>query len=190
MNVPDTGSVRHQSISRPTAFNIFVTEHPVVPVDSLLTVGGEPSSRALVRFGLSRNFLDSASIVRATLELTPVAPIYSVRGDPSLMRAIPVVGDVGAKSPISSDSIAIRLGTDTLPLVQTDTIQFDVTRHVQVWQASSDRPQSIFLVMTPEVATWARAQFFSTRAHAADPSVLVAPRLHITYQRSFPFETP
>lgn len=190
VNVPDTGSVRHQSISRPTAFNIFVTEHPVVPVDSLLTVGGEPSSRALVRFGLSRNFLDSASIVRATLELTPVAPIYSVRGDPSLMRAIPVVGDVGAKSPISSDSIAIRLGTDTLPLVQTDTIQFDVTRHVQVWQASSDRPQSIFLVMTPEVATWARAQFFSTRAHAADPSVLVAPRLHITYQRSFPFETP
>jgi hypothetical protein len=162
----------------------------VVPVDSLLAVGGEPSSRALVRFGLSRQFLDSATIVRATLELTPVAPIYSLRGDPSLMQAIPVVGDVGAKSPISSDSIAARLGTDTLPLIQSDTLQFNVTRHVQVWQASSDRPQSIFLRVAPEAATFARAQFYSTRSHGPDPSVPVAPRLRITYQRSFPFQTP
>jgi hypothetical protein len=190
LDVPDTGSVKHQSVSRPTAFNTFVTQNPVVPVDSLLTVGGEPSSRALVRFGLSRAFLDSASIVRATLELTPVAPVYSLRGDPSFMQAVPVVGDVGAKSPISSDSIALRLGTDTLPLVLSDTIQFNVTRHVQVWQASSERPQSIFLRIAPEAATFARAQFFSTRSHAADPSVLVAPRLRITYQRSFRFETP
>ena len=192
VDVPDTGSVRHQSISRATAFNTFVTENPLVPVDSLLTVGGEPSSRAIIRFGLSREFLDSASIVRATLELTPVAPIYSLRGDPSLIQAVPVIGDVGAKSPISSDSIAIRQGTDTLPLVQADTIQFNVTRHVQVWQGAPDRPQSIFLRMGPsgEAATFARAQFFSTRSHAADPSVPVAPRLRITYQRSFRFETP
>jgi hypothetical protein len=190
VDVPDTGSTKHQSISRPTAFNTFVTQNPVVPVDSLLAVGGEPSSRALVRFGLSRQFLDSATIVRATLELTPVAPIYSLRGDPSLMQAIPVVGDVGAKSPISSDSIAARLGTDTLPLIQSDTLQFNVTRHVQVWQASSDRPQSIFLRVAPEAATFARAQFYSTRSHGPDPSVPVAPRLRITYQRSFPFQTP
>jgi hypothetical protein len=190
VDVPDTGSVKHQSVSRPTAFNTFVTENPVVPVDSLLTVGGEPSSRALLRFGLSREFLDSASIVRATLELTPVAPIFSLLGDPSLIRAVPVVGDVGAKSPISSDSIAIRLGTDTLPLIQSDTLHFDVSRHVQVWQASSERPQSIFLQIGPEAATFARAQFFSTRSHGPDPAVLVAPRLRITYQRAFPFENP
>jgi hypothetical protein len=190
VNVPDTGSIQHQSLSRPTAFNSFVTQNPVVPVDSLLTVGGEPSSRALVRFGLSREFLDSATVVRATLELTPVAPIYSLRGDLSFMQAVPVVGDVGAKSPISSDSIAIRQGTDTLPLIQSDTIRFNVTRHVQVWQASTDRPQSIFLRVAPEAATFARAQFFSTRSHGPDPSVLVAPRLRITYQRSFPFENP
>jgi hypothetical protein len=190
VNVPDTGSIQHQSISRPAAFNTFVTENPVVPVDSLLTVGGEPSSRTLVRFGLSREFLDSAFVVRATLELTPVAPIYSLQGDPSVMQAVPVVGDVGAKSPISTDSLAIRQGTDTLPVVQSDTIQFNVTRHVQVWQASTDRPQSIFLRMAPEAATWARAQFFSTRSHGPDPSVLVAPRLRNTYQRSFPFDNP
>jgi hypothetical protein len=190
VDVPDTGSVKHQSISRPTAFNTFVTENPIVPIDSLLTVGGEPSSRALIRFGLSRDFLDSASILRATLEVTPVRPIFSLQGDPSFIQAIPVVGDFGAKSPISSDSIALRLGTDTLPLVQSDTVRFNVTRHVQVWQVSSDRPQSIFLRLAPEAASFARGQFFSTRSHGPDPSVLVAPRLRITYQRSFPFENP
>ena len=190
VDVPDTGSVKHQSVSRATAFNTFVTENPLMPVDSLLTVGGEPSSRALVRFGLSRAFLDSATIVRATLEITPVRPILSLHGDPSILQAVPVAGDIGAKSPVSTDTTALRQGTDTLPVVQSDTIRLNVTRFVQVWQASSARPQSIFLRIAPEAATFARAQFFSTRSHGPDPSVPVAPRLRITYQRSFPFENP
>jgi len=148
VDVPDTGSVKHQSLTRATAFNTFVTENPIVPVDSLLTVGGEPSSRALVRFGLSSAFLDSASIVRATLEITPVGPIYSLRGDRSFILAKAVVGDIGAKSVVTGDTTAIT--TDTLPDVQTDTIFMDVTRIVRVWQASRQRPQSIFLSMFPE----------------------------------------
>jgi len=191
VDVPDTGSVKHQSIRRATAFNIFLTENPLVPFDSLLTVGGEPSSRALVRFGLSRPFLDSTTIVRATLEVTPVRPIISLPTDPSVIQAVAVVGDIGAKSPLTIDTTAIR--PDTLPPIQTDTMLFDVTRIVRAWQASSARPQSIFLrIQFPaqEAATFARAQFFSTRSHAADSSVLVAPRLRITYQRSFAFENP
>jgi hypothetical protein len=188
VDVPDTGSVKHQSITRATALNTFVTADPVTPVDSLLTVGGEPSSRALVRFGLSNEFLDSAEIVRATLEISPVRPIYSLRGDRSFLLAKAVVGDIGAKSVVTSDTTAITI--DTLPEVQADTISMDVTRIVRVWQASRDRPQSIFLNLFPEAATFARAQFFSTRSHGSDPTVLVAPRLRITYQRGFPFETP
>ena len=69
VDVPDTGSVRNQTLTRTTDFNTFVTQNPVVPDDTLLTVGGEPSSRALVRFGVSDAFLDSTTIVRATLEL-------------------------------------------------------------------------------------------------------------------------
>ena len=44
--------------------------------------------------------------------------------------------------------------------------------------------------LQPEAATFARAVFFSTRSQGPDPSVLVAPRLRITYQRSFAFESP
>jgi hypothetical protein len=187
LDVPDTGAIRKQSMNRTTAFNTFVTQNPVVPDDTLLTVGGEPSSRALLRFGLSNGFLDSSTIVRATLELTPVRPILGLPTDPSGLQTIAVVGDLGAKSPLTTDVSFIR--QDTLPAVQSDTVRLEVTRVVQLWQSARDRPQSLFLRLLPEAATFARAVFHSTRSHVPD-GTLVAPRLRITYQRSFPFENP
>jgi hypothetical protein len=193
VDIPDTGSLKQQAIIRPAAFNTFVTREPVTPVDSLLTVGGEPSSRALVRFALSNEFLDSVSIVRATMALTPVRAIIGLPTDPTTLLINQLVGDLGAKSPITSDTTFI--GHDTLASVQADTIKIDVTRLVQLWQSARERPKSVFLRIGPallpeEGATFARPVFFSTRSHGPDPSVLVAPRIRITYQRSFPFENP
>ena len=190
VDVPDTGSLRNQTLSRGTTFNTFVTQNPVVPDDGLLTVGGEPSSRALVRFGLSDAFLDSTTIIRATLEVTPVQPIIGLPTDPSSIQVIAVLGDLGAKSPLrttAADAAAGLIRQDTLPAVQSDTLKFDMTRIMQLWQ-NSRGPQSIFLRLIPEGATFARAVFFSTRSPSG--GVLVAPRLRITFQRSFPFETP
>jgi hypothetical protein len=189
VDVPDTGSVRNQSLTRATTFNTFVTQNPIVPVDSLLTVGGEPSSRALVRFGLTDQFLDSTTIVRATLELTPVHPIIGLPSDVFALDTRAVVGDIGAKSPVTTTDTRFIL-LDTLPTVQSDTVRIEITSIVQLWQSSRDRPQSVFIRMLPEAATFARAVFYSTRSHGPDPTVLVAPRLRITYQRSFPFENP
>jgi hypothetical protein len=191
VDVPDTGAIKHQVVTRPTAFNTFVTQNPVVPDDTLLTLGGEPSSRALVRFALSDDFLDSTTIIRATLELTPVAPIVGLPSDPSLFQTVALVGDLGAKSPVASTSLDIAAGfirQDTLPTVQSDTLRVEMTRIVQLWQSSRTRPQGVFLRLGPEGATFARAVFFSTRSSAG--GVLVAPRLRITFQRSFPFENP
>jgi hypothetical protein len=188
-NVPDTATaILHPALTRATAFNTFVTQNPIVPVDSLVTVGSEPSNRGLLRFALSSEFLDSSTIVRATLELTPVQPIIGLPDDPSILRTLAVVGDLGAKSPITTDVTFIR--DDTLPPVQSDTLRVDITRIVHLWQSTRSRPQSVSLRMVPEAATFGRAVFFSTRSHGPDPSVLVAPRLRITYQRSFPFENP
>jgi hypothetical protein len=187
LDVPDTGATRKQSLIRTTVFNTFVTQNPVVPDDTLLTVGGEPSSRALLRFGLSNEFLDSSTIVRATLELTPVRPILGLPTDPSALQILAVVGDLGAKSPLTGDSAFIR--SLILPPVQTDTVQLEVTRIVQLWQSARTRPQSVFLRLLPEAATFARAVFYSTRSRVPGGE-LVAPRLRITYQRSFPFENP
>jgi hypothetical protein len=185
--LPDTGTIRKQTFSRGTAFNTFVTQDPLVPADSLLTIGGEPSSRALIRFGLTDAFLDSATIVRATLELTPARPIIGLPGDPAFLETLAVLGDIGAKSPVTGDSLTL---SDTLPTFTTDTIRLDVTNIVQLWQAVRQRPQSIYLRVLPEAATFTRTQFFSTRSQGPDPAAPVAPRLRVTYQRAFPFENP
>jgi hypothetical protein len=191
VDVPDTGSVRNQTMIRTTAFNAFLTQNPVVPDDTLLLVGGEPASRALVRFGLTDAFLDSTTIVRATLELTPARPIIGLPTDASAIQTLAVVGDLGAKSPLSTTPADFAAGfvrLDTLPAVQSDTLRIDMTRIVRLWQSARSRPQSIFLRMIPEGATFARAAFFSTRSPSG--GVLVAPRVRITFQRSFPFENP
>jgi hypothetical protein len=186
VDVPDTGSVRNQAMLRTTAFNTFLTQNPVVPDDTLLLVGGEPSSRTLVRFGLTDAFLDSTTIVRATLELTPARPIIGLPTDASAIQVLAVIGDLGAKSPLTNDVNFIR--QDTLPAVQSDTLKIEMTRIVQFWQSSRSRPQSIFLRLIPEGASFARAAFFSTRSPSG--GVLVAPRLRLTFSRSFPFENP
>ena len=185
LDVPDTTSIRKQSMVRGTRFNTFVTESPVVPSDTLLTVGGEPSSRSLLRFDLPSSLLDSAFVVRATLELIPATPILGLPTDIATLQAAAVVSDLGAKSPLTTE-LALTI-TDTLDAVQSDTVRLEVTNLVQRWQLDRARPQAIFLRLgaDSEGASFSRAVFGSSRS----PSI-GAPRLRITYQRSFPFETP
>ena len=77
---------------------------------------------------------------------------------------------------------------DTLSAVQSDTFRLDVTSIVRFWQSTRTAPQSIFLRMFPEGATFSRAQFLTTRSPTTGG--VVAPRLRITFQRSFSFENP
>lgn len=188
LDVPDTGSIRNQALARASVFNTFVTREPVQPADSVLTVGGEPSSRALIRFGLPDAFLDSALIVRATLELIPARPILGLPTDPATLDTRALLADLGAKSPVARLEVpneAVFVERDTLPAVQTDTVRVEITRLVQLWQTTRARPQAVFLKLDPEAATFSRAVFGSTRAPA-----IGGPRLRITYERSFPFESP
>jgi hypothetical protein len=182
VDVPDTGAVRRQTISPPLAFNAFVTAAPLVPDPNFLTVGGEPSSRALVRFDLPPSIEDSGTIVRATLELIPREPILGLRGDPARLQAAALLADIGAKSPITSDARFITTGT--LEVGSADTVRLDVTSIVQLWQTTT-RPEAVFLSLQPEGGSFSRPAFGSTRS-----GTVGAPRLRLTYLRPFPFENP
>lgn len=187
LDVPDTGTTLKPPISRGTVFNTFVTQNPTVRDDTLLTVGGEPSSRALIRFGLPRGFVDSITVIRATLELTPAQPIVGLPTDPATLQATGVISDLGAKSALAIPPVASVITQDTLSTLVTDTVLMDVTSHIRLWQTSASRPEAIFLSLLPEGATFTRVVFFSTRSHVPD-GTNVAPRLRLTYQRPFPFE--
>jgi len=184
VDVPDTATaIRKQQIVRSAGFNTFVVENSPTTDTTLLTVGGAPSSRSLLRFDLPQAIEDSGTIVRATLELTPSMPILGLPTDPALLTATAVLADLGAKSPITTDPTFIA--GDTLPPGIAGVVSLDVTRLVQLWVSSSERPQSIFLTLLPEAASFMRAEFGSSRR----PDVGV-PRLIIDYQMPFPFERP
>lgn len=178
-DLADTDAEKKQTLSRVTAFNTFVTQSTPAPDPSLLLVGGAPSSRALIRFALSPALLDTARIVRATLELVPNGPIGGLPSDPALLQSRLVVADLGAKSPLDP----LRILQDTLPIGSADTVRFEVTQLVKSWQAS-DIPQAVFLQLVPEAASFTEVVFGSTRSAAGGP------RLRITYLLPFPFESP
>jgi hypothetical protein len=183
LDVPDTGSTRHQSVTRGPTFNAFVTESPLVPDDAFLTVGGEPSARALLRFDLPEDIEDSATIVRATLELVPQAPLLGLPSDPPLLQAKALLADLGAKSPVTSD---VRfISSDTLSVGSADTVRLDMTPIVRLWQSTSEQPEAVFLSLLPEAASFTRPVFGSTRS-----GTVGAPRLRVTYLKPFPFENP
>ena len=184
VDVPDTGSVRNQTLTAQTAFNTYVLAAPPTPDPDLLTVGGEPSSRALVRFDLPEPIEDSATIVRATLELIPVAPILGLQTDPPLIEARALFADLGAKSPVVTTDTRFVV-SDTLSVGTADTIRLDVTPIVRLWQADDERPEAVFLSLLPEAASFSRPVFGSTRSGAPGP-----PRLRVTYLKPFPFENP
>jgi hypothetical protein len=182
LNVPDTGSVRDSIVARTAAFNTTVTQSPQVPDPAFLTVGGEPSSRALIRFDLPQHIEDSATIVRATLELVPRSPMLGLPSDPARLVARALLADLGAKSPVAGDEFT---SADTLVVGSADTVRLDMTPIVRLWQSSSSLPDAVFLSLLPEAATFTRPVFGSTRS-----GTVGGPRLRVTYLKPFPFENP
>ncbi len=183
LDVPDTTtSIVHQTVARGTQSNSFVTQSPFAAPPATLLVGGEPSSRSFVRFDLPPRIKDSASVVKATLELLPAGPIPGLATDPAILDVLPVLSDLGPKSPLDEQ----RISQATLPIGGTDTVRVDVTQMVKLWQSASERPQEVALRLRPEAASFTRAVFGST-----DPvSPVGSPRLHVTYLLAFPFENP
>ena len=60
----------------------------------------------------------------------------------------------------------------------------DVTNMVRAWQGKSGLPQVLFLLATPEAASFSRPVFRSTRSASGGP------RLRLTYTLQFPFSRP
>jgi len=183
-DIPDTGTAKLRTITVGPAFNTHVNELPPFDDPTLLAIGGEPSARAILRFDLPPRIRDSATIVRATLELTLVAPISGLPTDPDSMLARALLADVGAKSPVNSTPG--RVPVDTLENGAT-SISLEMVRLVELWLGDTPRPSALSLALAGrEAASFTRPVFYSTRA--ADP--LLWPRLRVSYLRSFPFETP
>jgi hypothetical protein len=185
LDVPDTGTARLRSFPLTATINSSVA--PVQQTDdtTLLAVGGAPAARTLLRFELPSRIRDSATIVRATLELTPVAPITGLPTDSLRLHARAVLADLGAKSPVESRVVA----ADTLEPGHSGTVELEVVHLMQqVWLRQTTGPAALVVSLAPELesASFSQPVFYSTRA--IDPGLW--PRLRVSYLLSFPFENP
>ena len=185
VDIPDTGTAKLRTFPATAAFNSSVAAVSQTDDSTLLAVGGSPAARALLRFDIPPRIRDSASIVRATLELTPVAPITGLPTDPVRLQGRGVLADLGAKSPVEP---RFGVATDTLEPGTSGTVGLEVTRLMQLLWLGSTRPTALVLSLAPdlEAASFSRPVFYSTRA--ADPTL--RPRLRISYLLAFPFENP
>ena len=179
--IADTG-LQKQVIVRGPQFTSFVSRNPPALDPDLLTVGGAPTARSIIRFTLPPFLRDSASLLRATLELVPASPLLGLPGDSTALEIRNVLLDLGAKSPLLISTG--RLGRTILEQGSMDTVKVEILPVVQLWQSGDSLPQALMLQVTPVASSFMRPVFESTRSGGP------APRLRISYLVDFPFERP
>ncbi len=177
--VTDTVQQR-QTITTATLTNGWVTRTPTVHHPDLLYLGGAPSGRTVLRFAVPKAIIDSTSLVRATLELVPAAPLHGLPTDPAAIEVRGVTADLGAKS----TPIFTFLQSRALPVGTRDTVRIEVFGLVQLWASATGIPQTLYLSLAPEAGSFHEPVFFSSRSGQGTP------RLRITYLRPAPVERP
>lgn len=170
VNVLDTARQRQLLTGTPERDNYVINFEPPADPD-LLRLGGPAGARALVRFEVPDLLRDSANVLRATLELTPVGPFVGLPNDTTRLEVRAVVADLGAKSLVHPSFGALEI----IPLGSPGTLVADVRDAVQVWLVQNGPPPALFLGISPEGGSFLQPVFHSTR------SMLGRPRIRITY---------
>lgn len=148
----------------------FVLENPdTEEMGDTLVLGGVPSARTILRYSIPPFIRDTASIVRALLELDPAEPVIGLVGDPSTVEARGLVADLGGKSVASATPVA----RTTLEAGGTSPLVLDVLQIVRGWRGGNT-PEGFVLALSPEAASFSQIRFQSTRTGRG-------PRLRITY---------
>lgn len=164
-----------QTIFRTPTVVTWVQDPPETVDPDLLTVGGAPAARSLIRFRLPDLIRDSASISRATLEFTTSGGLPGLPSDSVYMQARAVLADLGAKSPTAAGA-EVLLGPGP-----GGTVAIEATAIARSWLSENGLPSAVMLAMELEAASFIRPVFASTRAGGPPP------RVRITYTLPYRF---
>lgn len=177
-------TTRHSVISPGIQFNTYVSPTSQSIDSTLLTVGGAPSARSLIRFPWPALLRDSATLIRASLQLLPPAAIEGLPGDSTFVNVQPILADFGGKSPAVTDaSFTTTLGVLPGP---NDTLSFEVRRQLTSWQGTNPVPPALTLALhrVSETSSFSRIVVGSSRTAGQ------VPRIIVTYALKFPFGQP
>ncbi|MBC7789282.1 MAG: hypothetical protein H7Z74_05015 [Anaerolineae bacterium] len=152
---------------------------------TLLVVGGLPSSRVYLRFVLPTEFLDSTTIVRATLVLTQIPSTAVDAADtiiviPRLVRASSILdSDPGKASLLLGDPQTFFVPALRLVPGASGTRKFEIVNAVNRWKSEDPEEftRALVLQAADEGNSAHSAIFYSSEAQ--DPAL--RPRLEITF---------
>lgn len=164
-------TLREQTLQRSAVENRTVREHELVEDPDLLTVGGDHSARALMRFEFPQYLRDSATIVRATLELDASGPLLGIAGDSARLDVRSMVADFGAKSVVNTNFVA----SDWV-FSGDQSAQVEMTVLMALWQNNGLAVQGLRLQHSIEHSSFLTPMFHSTRSGGTPP------RIRITYR--------
>jgi hypothetical protein len=174
VDIADT-ALQKPLLQRAVDQNLTVREVGSPDDPSLLRVGGFPAARTLIRFQVPEYLRDSATIIRATLELVPDAPMLGIPGDSARIDARTVAGDFGAKSVVDPTRVA-----STWIHPGSDTVRIDMANLVALWQGTDNTgPTAVRLELGQEFASFLAPNLRSTRTPNGGP------RLRITYRTPY-----
>jgi hypothetical protein len=156
---------------------------PGAPAAGTIVVGSQPAARSFLRFDVPEYLLDSATIIRATLELSLLEPVAGVPRQLFVVQAAPVMRYFGGKSVIFPDSIAYGYGE--VVVGDTGTADIEIARVLRLWRRTN--PDSL-----PRIVELRALQelFNLSEITAAGSAGPVTPRLRVTFQRPFRFGVP
>jgi hypothetical protein len=149
-----------------------------------VTVGNNPAARAFLRFAIPAYFVDSATVVRATLLLTPTRPAQGFPGQTFQIEAQPVLRDYGGKSLVITDTTVGGAGIVTVGA--TGTVLIEVGKVLRAWRGVNvdSLPRMINLRVTNEGYEIGQLEAVASGAAAG------APQLQISFVRPFRFGVP
>ncbi|HRP07297.1 MAG TPA: hypothetical protein PLL69_02315 [Gemmatimonadales bacterium] len=168
--IADT-ALQSQVVQRGALFNRSVRRYPEVHDPDLLHVGGDLSARTLIRFEFPDYLRDSASIVRATLELAAESPLIGIPGDSAQLDVRSLVADFGAKSAVNPNFLA-----SGWMYPGDQAVEVEVTGLIALWQTNGLQRQGLRVQHSLEHSSFITPAFQSTRKGSAPP------RIRITYR--------
>jgi hypothetical protein len=166
-------------------FDTYVqSPEPPPPPAGEIVVGNQPSARSFLKFNIPSYYVDSVTVLRATLFLTPLVAATGFPGETFTIEAQPILRYFGGKSILFQDTSVI--GSGAINVGQTTEVGLEVARVLRLWKgiAPDSLPRAVALRTGSELLTFGQLNAAGSSAAAG------APRLQVTFVRPFRFGVP
>ena len=156
---------------------------------SVLAVGGLPSRRVYVRFDIPSKYIDSSSVVRATLLLNQIPNSSLDPGD--TIRVVPqvVLAGTAVTDPTKAAQIIGSLSADTLKLTagHAGRVDVEVANAFTLWRLQKPDTLPRAIVIKPVVEGFSPIEL---RFSSSEDIAALRPRLRISYTTRVPLGLP